>query len=131
MPLRGLGVSCGQRVASYLDARTAHSLLPPLLLPPKHSSIQYGRCTRCGARANVLEFVRKWPLTREFLDSDPPPEPAPVPQHRRTQEEGASVPSFCIAMLAEEPSLDSPRIAESQGSLSHIRVEVIGMYFKS
>jgi len=39
-----------------------------------------------------------------------------------------SIPSFCVVMLAQEPSLDSTQIAESQGSLLQLRVEVTGMY---
>ncbi len=51
--------------------------------------------------------------------------PVLVPQHSKAQEEGASIPSYCVAMLTQEPSFDSTQIAESQGSLS---VEVTGMY---
>ncbi len=55
MPRRGLGgIMRTARGHLLVDARTARSLQPP-----KHSSIQYGRCTRCGTRENVLEFVRK------------------------------------------------------------------------
>ena len=116
------------RGVGYLDARTLARTARPLLQPPRYSFIHYGRCTSCGARANV-EFVRKWPLTCAFLDSDPlVPGPARVPQHRKAQEEGMSIPSFCVVMLAQEPSLDSTQIAESQGSLLQLRVEVTGMY---
>jgi len=72
--------------------------------------------------------VRKWSLTDEFLDIDPLPGPAQVPQHRKIQEEGASIPSFCVAMPVQEPSLDSAQIAESQGSPSQLRIEVTGMH---
>lgn len=71
--------------------------------------------------------MRILPLIRAFLDNDLPGL-ARVTWRRQTQEEGASVPSFCVAMLAQEPSLDSTPIAESQGSLSQQRVEVTGMY---
>src|SRR6266702_4661462 len=59
----------------YLDARTSNrtlTLAPHPDKPPKHSSIQYGCYARCGARGHALEFVRKWPSTRDFLDGDPP-----------------------------------------------------------
>jgi hypothetical protein len=45
------------------------------------------------------------------------------------QEEGASISFFCVLILGQELYLDSPRIAESQGSPSRLRVEVAGMYF--
>ena len=61
---------CGQGVA-YLDALTVRPLSSSHFIPPKRSSIQYGRCTTCGETENVLEFVRKWPSTCNFRDSDP------------------------------------------------------------
>ncbi len=47
------------------------------------------------------------------------------------QEEGASILFFFLPVLSQEPSLDSLQIAEPQGSLSQLRVEVAGMYLNS
>ena len=65
------------------------------------------------------------PLTRTFLGNDLLPGPARVARCCKTQEDGAAVPSFRVAMLAQGLSLDSTLVAESQGSLS---VKVTGMY---
>ena len=44
-------------------------------------------------------------------------------------ERGYGNPFFSVAMLAQQLSFDSARIAESQGSTSQLlRVEVTGMY---
>ena len=72
--------------------------------------------------------MRIWPLAHAFLDDDLLPESAGVHHHRKTQEEGASTPSFYVAIFAHELSLGSTPIAESQGGLSQLCVEVIGRY---
>ena len=72
--------------------------------------------------------MRIWPLAHALLDDDLLPESAGVHHHRKTQEEGASTPSFCVAIFAHELSLGSTPIAESQGGLSQLCVEVIGRY---
>ncbi len=89
--------------------------------PPKHSSIQYGCCT-----ANVLGFVRKWSLTGDFLDSDPLPQPGSLGIAKCRKRVGRSL--FLCTDTRSRTSLDSLQIAEPQGALSQLCVEVTGRY---
>jgi hypothetical protein len=58
------------RTARGLSRRSPSSSLYPTSIPLNISPIRYGRCTRCGEPENVLEFVRKWPLTRDIRDTN-------------------------------------------------------------
>ena len=116
--------SCGQGVA-YPDA-LALRLLSSSFDRPRHSSIQYDHRKRCGNPANVHEFVREWPCTRDFLKSDIllRPESISIAQCRKKVRQF----HFCVPILGQEPSSNSPQIAEPQGNPSQLRIQVAGMH---
>jgi len=66
----------------------------------------------------------RWPVTFPIVTHYASPGPSASQNAGR----GCVNPLFCVSILGQEPSLDSPQIAESQESPSQLRVDVTSMY---